>query len=355
MAKTYLGGNGPEEEEQRTEAQINDARLPSSMTMSERIMNAADDDETPAIERRINHAGLVSISEHIGERKLDADPEFETAELKRRELEKEQKEKTKQAEAKQTKDTKPTKEVENKKSAKQSTSKSDCAKAKDFDFNSLYPNAKKIDDNSELPKAGRAKIDEIAEDQSIRLLTSIVLQLASFVAFILSALPLIPKYLGFINVMLYIASAIFMVASAVILFYDLKNKVFVKYPYSQRKQFVYTTIVPFLVFRIVAIIVINALLPKLFYNLQLTVAAVGVPIVSYYQYMLLQKNKISYSQKLTAINTGVIVILIIIFVILTAKDGVFPIFTSILDVGILAIVFYLFDRFAGKMTKTLVV
>lgn len=84
MAKTYLSGNGPDEPEPLTESQINDARRPSSMAMSDSILHAADDDETPAIERQISHANLVSFSENVGTRNLKADPEFEAAELKRR-------------------------------------------------------------------------------------------------------------------------------------------------------------------------------------------------------------------------------------------------------------------------------
>ena len=90
MAKTYLSGNGPDESEPLTESQINDARRPSSMAMSDSILHA-DDDETPAIERQISHANLVSFSENVGTRNLKADPEFEAAELKRRAEEQEKK------------------------------------------------------------------------------------------------------------------------------------------------------------------------------------------------------------------------------------------------------------------------
>lgn len=91
MAKTYLSGNGPDESEPLTESQINDARRPSSMAMSDSILHAADDDETPAIERQISHANLVSFSENVGTRNLKADPEFEATELKRRAEEQEKK------------------------------------------------------------------------------------------------------------------------------------------------------------------------------------------------------------------------------------------------------------------------
>lgn len=91
MAKTYLSGNGPDEPEPLTESQINDARRPSSMAMSDSILHAADDDETPAIERQISHTNLASLSESVGTRNLKADPEFEAAELKRRAEEQEKK------------------------------------------------------------------------------------------------------------------------------------------------------------------------------------------------------------------------------------------------------------------------
>lgn len=102
MAKTYLSGNGPDESEPLTESQINDARRPSSMAMSSQIMDEANDDETPAIERRSSHDNLISFSEHIGDRKLSANPEFEAAELHRREAEKEAKRKA-EAERRKTK------------------------------------------------------------------------------------------------------------------------------------------------------------------------------------------------------------------------------------------------------------
>ncbi len=81
MAKTYLSGNAPDESEPLTESQINDARHPSSMAMSDSILRDADDYETQAIERQISHANLVSFSENVGTRNLKADPEFEAAEL----------------------------------------------------------------------------------------------------------------------------------------------------------------------------------------------------------------------------------------------------------------------------------
>lgn len=101
MAKTYLSGNGPDESEPLTESQINDARRPSSMAMSDSILHAADD-ETPAIERQISHANLVSFSENVGTRNLKADPEFEATELKRRAEEQEKKRKA-EADAKNKK------------------------------------------------------------------------------------------------------------------------------------------------------------------------------------------------------------------------------------------------------------
>ena len=79
MAKTYLSDNGPDEPEPLTESQINDARRPSSMAMPDSILRDADDDETPAIERQISRANLVSFSENVGTRNLKADPEFEAA------------------------------------------------------------------------------------------------------------------------------------------------------------------------------------------------------------------------------------------------------------------------------------
>ena len=109
MAKTYLSGNGPDESEPLTESQINDARRPSSMAMSDSILRDADDDETPAIERQISHTNLASLSESIGTRNLKADPEFEAAELKRRTEEQEKKRKA-EADAKKTKNPRRTKE-----------------------------------------------------------------------------------------------------------------------------------------------------------------------------------------------------------------------------------------------------
>ena len=102
MAKTYLSGNGPDESEPLTESQINDARRPSSMAMSDSILRDADDDKTPAIERQISHANLVSFSENVGTRNLKADPEFDAGELKRRAEEQEKKRKA-EADAKNKK------------------------------------------------------------------------------------------------------------------------------------------------------------------------------------------------------------------------------------------------------------
>ena len=147
MAKTYLSGNGPDESEPLTESQINDARRPSSMAMSDSILRDADDDETPAIERQISHTNLASLSESVGTRNLKADPEFEAAELKRRAEEQEKKRKA-EADAKKQKilDEQKSKEKADKSSNPPKSPEAD----KKFDFASLYPEpAKTVGGESE--------------------------------------------------------------------------------------------------------------------------------------------------------------------------------------------------------------
>ena len=352
MAKTYLSGNGPDESEPLTESQINDARRPSSMAMSSQIMDEANDDETPAIERRNSHDNLISFSEHIGDRKLSANPEFEAAELQRREAEKEAKRKA-EAERRKTK-TEKSKVEESAQSSPKSNKNAEepekKTKKEDFDFSLLYPTADKTTDNSEKPsEIGRAKFDEKCDDQSHRLFTSFALQVVSIITFLVPSFSVIPKYLDFLNVIIYIFSVISMIAAAVILFYDVKTKTYIKYPFSQRKQLIWASIIPFLILRAVAIIALDAIIPSMILDLDQVLATAGVGVAGYYQYMLLQKNKIPYSINLTAINTFVTSAIVVTISALSGR-----ILYEITSLSLFVIFFFLFDKFCGDMTKTIV-
>ncbi len=231
MAKTYLSGNGPDESEPLTESQINDARRPSSMAMSDSILRDADDDETPAIERQISHANLVSFSENVGTRNLKADPEFEAAELKRRAEEQEKKRKA-EADAKKQKilDEQKSKEKADKSSPPPKSPEAD----KKFDFASLYPEPaktvggeseadwqKRKDDTKPIPE--RARIDDKIPSHMNRIFISYALQI---IAILLAAFIVLPlKLPAFLTVIIIGISAAVIILSSFVAFFDFKKKV----------------------------------------------------------------------------------------------------------------------------------
>ncbi len=102
MAKTFLSGPEPDrEKEKRTEAQINDDRLPSSMSRSRSLSDFAEDDETPAIEQATKFRSQEQQILHANSKpsfKIDQDLEqrvkdelAKKAEKRKRKFEKEQK------------------------------------------------------------------------------------------------------------------------------------------------------------------------------------------------------------------------------------------------------------------------
>lgn len=94
--KSLLVGNGSDDTEEKTQAQLLDEMRPDSMRESSKLFNDAEIDETPAIERVTNHkTSSVALESHFHETKMEIDSSFademharQEAERKAREEEK---------------------------------------------------------------------------------------------------------------------------------------------------------------------------------------------------------------------------------------------------------------------------
>ena len=357
MAKTYLSGNGPDESEPLTESQINDARHPSSMAMSDSILRDADDDETPAIERQISHANLVSFSENVGTRNLKADPEFEAAELKRRAEEQEKKRKA-EADAKKQKilDEQKSKEKADKSSNPPKSPEAD----KKFDFASLYPEPaktvggkpeadwqKRKDDTKPIPE--RARIEDKIPSHMNRIFISYALQI---IAILLAAFIILPlKLPAFLIVIIIGISAAAIILSSFVAFFDFKKKSALIYHDSERGYLFWASVIPFLLLRFILVDALLKILPTLPLNIQQGIAFLGIPAGAYWQYQLLGKNKIPYSQKYTIANTSIFAVIIILNMLSAGPIGAM---LQLSNNMLFILAYYLVDKAAGDMTKTIV-
>ena len=357
MAKTYLSGNGPDEPEPLTESQINDTRRPSSMAMSDSILRNADDDETPAIERQISHANLVSFSENVGTRNLKADPEFEAAELKRRAEEQEKKRKA-EADAKKQKilDEQKSKEKANKSSTPPKSPEAD----KKFDFASLYPEPaktvggepeadwqKRKDDTKPIPE--RARIDDKIPSHINRIFISYALQIIAILLATFIVLPL--KLPAFLTVIIIGISAASIILSSFVAFFDFKKKSVLIYHDSERGYLFWASVIPFLLLRFILVDALLKILPTLPLNIQQGIAFLGIPAGAYWQYQLLGKNKIPYSQKYTIANTSIFAVIIILNMLSAGPIGAM---LQLSNNMLFILAYYLVDKAAGDMTKTIV-
>ena len=373
MAKTYLSGNGPDESEPLTESQINDARRPSSMAMSDNILRDADDDETPAIERQISHANLVSFSENVGTRNLKADPEFEAAELKRRAEEQEKKnakpkptpkkqkildeQKSKEKAAKSSNPPKnPEADKKPQKPAEPTPEKPD----KKFDFASLYPEPaktvgseseadwqKRKDDTKPIPE--RARIEDKIPSHMNRIFISYALQIIAILLAAFTVLPL--KLPAFLIVIIIGISAAAIILSSFVAFFDFKKKSALIYHDSERGYLFWASVIPFLLLRFILVDALLKILPTLPLNIQQGIALLGIPAGAYWQYQLLGKNKIPYSQKYTIANTSIFAVIIILNMLSAGPIGAM---LQLSNNMLFILAYYLVDKAAGDMTKTIV-
>ena len=357
MAKTYLSGNGPDESEPLTESQINDARRPSSMAMSDSILHADDDDETPAIERQISHTNLASLSESVGTRNLKADPEFEAAELKRRAEEQEKKCKA-EADAKKQKsrDEQKSKEKADKSSNPPKSPEAD----KKFDFASLYPEPaktvggeseadwqKRKDDTKPIPE--RVRIEDKIPSHMNRIFISYALQIIAILLATFIILPL--KLPAFLTVIIIGISAAAIILSSLVAFFDFKQKSALIYHDSERGYLFWASMIPFLLLRFILVYALLKILPTLPLNIQQGIAFLGIPAGAYWQYQLLGKNKIPYSQKYTIVSTSIFAVIIILNMLSAGPIGAM---LQLSNNMLFILAYYLVDKAAGDMTKTIV-
>lgn len=372
MAKTYLSGNGPDESEPLTESQINDARRPTSMAMSDSILHAADDDETPAIERQISHANLISFSENVGTRNLKADPEFEAAELKRRAEEQEKKRKTEanakkqkildeqKSKEKADKSSNPPKNPEADKKPQKPAEPTPEKPDKKFDFASLYPEPaktvgseseadwqKRKDDTKPIPE--RARIDDKIPSHMDRIFISYALQIIAILLAAFAVLPL--KLPAFLIVIIIGISAAAIILSSLVAFFDFKKKSALIYHDSERGYLFWASVIPFLLLRFILVDALLKILPTLPLNIQQGIALLGIPAGAYWQYQLLGKNKIPYSQKYTIVSTSIFAVIIILNMLSAGPIGAM---LQLSNNMLFILAYYLVDKAAGDMTKTIV-
>ena len=78
-----LTGEDPGEVEEKTEAQKIDEYRPASMSASNSMFAAAEDDETPAIDQKVEHQGIITETRN-SKPDFEIDEKFED-EIKRRE------------------------------------------------------------------------------------------------------------------------------------------------------------------------------------------------------------------------------------------------------------------------------
>ncbi len=354
MAKTYLSGDDPGEIEQRTQSQINDARRPSSMAMSSQMMDDANDDMTPAIERRINSDNLYKIKS-AGERKLEASPELD-AQVARERAEKERAKKKDKKRKKQPK-------------VEKTTAQNPEPERQKLDLDNIYPSAKpeqheEVEKNwrksmqaqKTLPE--RARIDNAKfADRTDRILAAFLIEATACLFGIISLFPF--KNASFLEWLFNVIPFVLIILAAAILCYDFKEKKMVTVHFSQRDAYFWASVIPFLALRIGLATIIEQIIPNLAFGIDSILGTVlGIWVGAYIHYEILFNNKILYEAKLSLINMGIfsaLYFISILFPALTLGDGIIAISTCLYQLcfGIVfCTILFFIDIEAGKLIKT---
>ena len=109
--------------------------------------------------------------------------------------------------------------------------------------------------------------------------------------------------------------------------------------------------IPFLLLRFILVDALLKILPTLPLNIQQGIAFLGIPAGAYWQYQLLGKNKIPYSQKYTIVSTGIFAVIIILNMLSAGPIGAM---LQLSNNMLFILAYYLVDKAAGDMTKTIV-
>lgn len=322
----FLSGPEPEEIEEKTAAEINDAKRPEAMSVSSSMFDLAETDDRPAIEQQANKGVLFRDNESEeksakgqstgGGNALKVDADFaaemhardakEKAEREKRREEAEKAAKTKKAEreqkiAERLKGTQTLDEDDLKDQLKEEIAAENREQ--------LYPDAKPItaDVETELWKertdqgkqiAERAKIVDVHNtnlDRAIKI--SIVL---SVIGSILAALAAISNLKNSIAVTFYVASVVIIAAAFILLLAEANRAKKHQISSDQHTQFMLATLIPGVTMRVLII----ALVAQIPMTGGFVCAVAGAAVGGSIHYAILNRFGIAVSVKDTLINTA---------------------------------------------------
>lgn len=182
-----------------------------------------------------------------------------------------------------------------------------------------------------------------------RIFISYALQIIAILLAAFTVLPL--KLPAFLIVIIIGISATSIILSSFVAFFDFKKKSALIYHDSERGYLFWVSVIPFLLLRFILVDALLKILPTLPLNIQQGIAFLGIPAGAYWQYQLLGKNKIPYSQKYTIANTSIFAVIIILNMLSAGPIGAMLQLSSNM---LLILAYYLVDKTAGDMTKTIV-
>ena len=315
---SLLTGNEPIEEEEKTEAQISEEGSPDTLAESASLFDAAEYDETPAIERSIKHHGVVV--ENTSDRPtFNIDPKFEQ-EIKEREAaeRKEREQKREEAERKAKAESKRREEKIERELKKSQTLDPEEIREKlaeenrKANENKLYPDAKPVAseiENAIIEKGGGLKgsrgslVSVFDEKLAKAIQLAIGCQLAAVVFFF--ATQFIPHKentellhnILLAGVILLLAVSIFLIASGG---NHTRHK---DIPADQRSSFLLSTVIPGLAVRLAIITTLQILMAQFSTAISTILGAiVGAGIGASIHYSFLNDYNIPVSGTISFIN-----------------------------------------------------
>lgn len=350
----FLSGPEPNEEDEKTEAQLIDERRPASMRASSTMLELAEDDETPAIEQKASNQEIIGDS-GIGRKPiLEASSAFESEMKERQRQENIEREKRRKAEEAQERREAAKREAEIQKKLEEASHSLDPEEIKEelkeenFSKNQekLYPDAKPIADGVE-EKIWRDRTDkgsQIAGRAKLEAVYDTSLQNAIITAAVFEIIGVLFAVIGYLfknnlSGIFYFIAVAAIGFSTIWLFTNANKSKHGQVPSEQKKQFTYATIIPGMTIRLLLIMLISMV--------PLTGSLVGVvagtAIGASLHYSFLNRYNIWVSLKDTIVNT---LIFIVAFAAVTLSSGDR---FAIVQVTIALLEFFLGDRFAMLM------
>ena len=363
----FLSGDEPQEIEEKTEAQKIDERRPAAMAASRSMFEAAENDDTPAIEQKIANQDIIGEHKEDNQPKFEIDSFFEqemktrmaeerTARAKREEAQKEQAKQVarirKEAVKKELEHAQTLDEEELRDKIAEETSRSNLQK--------LYPDAKPlttdVEDELWRQRTGngrkaseRAKIESVYDANLSKTITlSFVMQL---VGVIILASTLFGQLKGLIAALIHLAGIAVIFSSAVLLALQCEKCKNRTIPFDQRTKFTLATVIPGLALRFICIDIFAKVPITGPYICYIAGAAVGASV----HYQITNRYKIYVSITNTAINTLAYAIvclleLLPLFTATSTSGAGIPIASSAFAaLGIFSIVINVAEFFLGDL------